>query len=310
MCSIAGLIFKNNKNIEYKKLIIDRLLLNGSDRGKDATGICLINSKTNDILIYKNNKNAIDFIKDKRYINFLDKNLKDCNIALLHNRATTQGTQKNIKNNHPILNKKNNSVLIHNGMVYNYNELKKQFKLKLDGYVDSEIIIKLYDLLRGDFQKMINVIEGDITFSLYHNNNLFLYKDSNPLTLCYDKKNDVIIFSSKKEFIKNSLTNKKDYFGLFIQYINKKDLIYRKVENDELINFKFNGNDFIVNITEISKEIYNNYPKNLIIKSKIDKSLDDFDDNEDYIKSKRIDYFKDYGYYYSDYDDYKNLFNH
>ena len=253
MCCISGLIFKdlNSVRVEEKKRLINELTWFGEDRGKDATGICLINSKTNDIRIFKKDLEAEKFLENDEYIKFIDENLGNCNIVLIHNRWVTQGTQKNNKNNHPIFNKSNNSVLIHNGMVHNYKDVVSALDLELDGDVDSELILKLYELYDGDIRKVYNSLTGEITFALYHNNKLNIFRDRNELFMAYNKKNKTIMFSSEKDNIFKTTTKSKLHLGIFLESIFNKDIVYKKVDCKELMVFDFNIYDYSIAKEEI-----------------------------------------------------------
>jgi hypothetical protein len=105
-------------------------LLQLKNRGYDSAGICLI----------KNDKFEVNKYASTNKINALDKlvslNLNStntvCGIAIGHNRWATHGI-KNDTNAHPHLSNDNKFVIVHNGIIENYNELKQM--LIQNGYI-------------------------------------------------------------------------------------------------------------------------------------------------------------------------------
>lgn len=246
MCGIAGFIFKNSKDIEEKKKIIKNILIELSERGKDATGISLINSTNNNIRIFKLPLKAVEFVSNKKFIKFLDDYIKESNIVLLHCRARTQGDEKNNFNNHPLYSKETNSVLVHNGIIKNDEELKKKYNLKCDGEVDSEIILRLSEKVKK-INKLYEELEGGFSFALYRGGKLLIFRYNNPLYLTYIKELDIIGFCSTREIFKNSLSESTFYIdGLFREKKFKYSCLTREVKNSSYFIFKFNGLDYAI----------------------------------------------------------------
>lgn len=108
MCGIVGYV--GNKNAE-------KVLISGLKRleyrGYDSAGICLSNG---DFEIYKT-KGKISDLQ-----NILKPSDKQCGIG--HTRWATHGVPNN-KNSHPITECKNEIALVHNGIIENFETLKK-----------------------------------------------------------------------------------------------------------------------------------------------------------------------------------------
>ena len=89
-----------------------------------------------------NKLNALDKLMSMKDI----KESKDNTyIGMGHNRWATHGV-KNDTNSHPHLSGDSNFVIVHNGIIENYNEIKQ--KLIKDGFIfnsqtDTEIIVNL-----------------------------------------------------------------------------------------------------------------------------------------------------------------------
>ena len=105
-------------------------------------------------------------------------------------------------NNHPIFT--GNLALVHNGQIYNDDELFKEFKLSRRGEVDSEILAKILeekhnlDYLKG-LETIADKCEGSAAFaaiSSEHPNQLLLARSNNPISLFADKARDILFFAS------------------------------------------------------------------------------------------------------------------
>ncbi|GMU85061.1 MAG: glutamine--fructose-6-phosphate aminotransferase [isomerizing] [Ignavibacteriales bacterium] len=160
MCGIVGYIGPKNcipvilgglKRLEY--------------RGYDSAGVgVLLNGESK-------------IVKNKGKVSLLEKKLEtekiEANIGIGHTRWATHGEPNEI-NAHPHANSDGSLFLIHNGIIENYQTLKKQ--LRLEGFsfksdTDSEVIIHLIErfLNKGnDFQKAVRLAlsEVDGTYGL------------------------------------------------------------------------------------------------------------------------------------------------
>lgn len=154
MCAIAGYYAFGNKKPEIQ--VLKELLIASESRGKDATGYAFIQQGL--LVVRKEPVPASVFTEHLDLIE-LPK------VMILHCRQATQGNPKEQSNNHPVFSKSGVAV-VHNGVIWNDDELFNKFKFKRDGQVDSEIILKIIEK-SGSFQdlKMLNDIEGGFTFA-------------------------------------------------------------------------------------------------------------------------------------------------
>lgn len=116
MCGIIAILSKNN---------CSKILLNGlkqlQNRGYDSAGICtLINNNFSIIKYASNNESAI--FKLENNIN----KLEDSYIGIAHTRWATHGAKTDY-NSHPHISFNNKISLVHNGIIENYLELKKNY---------------------------------------------------------------------------------------------------------------------------------------------------------------------------------------
>ena len=137
MCGIVGLINVHNSCANY--------LLNGltklQNRGYDSAGICTINNKKEFIL----RKYASNEVSALTKVGSLLDVFTDSNIGIGHTRWATHGA-KTDTNSHPHVSSDNKFIIVHNGIIENYNKLKEM--LTKEGYTfisetDSEIICNL-----------------------------------------------------------------------------------------------------------------------------------------------------------------------
>ena len=147
MCGIVGYIGDNSAS---------DVLINGLEkleyRGYDSCGVAVLNK---DKLEICKTTNRIDSLKDKV------EHLKDFNMGIGHTRWATHGGVSEI-NAHPHKDNKNRFIVVHNGIIENYMELKKLLKDK--GYefyseTDTEVIPNLINMnYRGNFLEAVKLL--------------------------------------------------------------------------------------------------------------------------------------------------------
>lgn len=132
MCGIAGYcITKEDEfGLDLRRLT-KALGLGIEPRGKDATGIATVNSGGH-VRIAKQAIAASQFFDVRQGIGRMAR------VALIHTRAATQGSPTNNANNHPIDYK--TIVGIHNGMLWNDDDIFDDEKWHRHAQVDSEAI--------------------------------------------------------------------------------------------------------------------------------------------------------------------------
>lgn len=157
MCGIIGYIGKRPaaevllqglKKMEY--------------RGYDSAGLCL--SQENKLINIKKKgevKELENFLKDKKIIDQASKS------GIAHTRWATHGKPNEI-NAHPHLNTDNSIAIVHNGIVENYESLKKMlekegviFRSETDSEIIAHLITKFYKQnLLDAVKKATALIEG------------------------------------------------------------------------------------------------------------------------------------------------------
>lgn len=221
MCGIAGYIGKK----KLKLNVLKNALKSMQSRGPDNSNY----------VYYK--------IKNKYYY-------------LLHTRLSIIDLKK--RSSQPF--KYKNYVIIFNGEIYNYIEIKKKFfnKSKLKTSSDTEILIRLYSKFK---EKCLDYLEGMWSFAILNlkNGEVFFSRDRmGEKPLFYEKTKNDLIFGSETKFIQK-LTNKKYHAN-----IQKcKTFFYYGY------NFIFNDHkSFIKNIYTLPPSNYFIYKGKKIIKKK------------------------------------------
>ena len=194
MCGIVGYIGKNDALINLKSKI--KLL---EYRGYDSSGLCVVDSKTNNFYI-KKTVGTIDKIKDLKKIESF--------VGISHTRWATHG-KINEKNAHPQLSQNSMISIVHNGIVENYQEIKLLliekgyiFKSETDTEVISNLIeffLKKYDI-EESLKKTLNKIEGSssiVGINIKQPEKIFIMKKGNSggLVISENNNNEKIISS-------------------------------------------------------------------------------------------------------------------
>ncbi|MBQ7084362.1 MAG: class II glutamine amidotransferase [Anaerotignum sp.] len=185
-----------------KNHLIRKLSVACEKRGTDATGIAYnINGHME---IHKKPLPAHSFHKKIPY---------GVNVVLGHTRLTTQGSEKINRNNHPFRGycKDTSFALAHNGVLYNEMKLRREFHLpntniETDSYVAVQMIESTGAFNLKAIQQMAEQIEGSFCFTLLDGqDNLYLVKGNNPLTVYHFEKLGFYIYASTEEILKQGL---------------------------------------------------------------------------------------------------------
>ncbi len=131
MCGIAG--FAKNTQLKDSRQVIDKLVASLNHRGPDGSG----------------------FFENE-------------SIALVHTRLSIIDLSE--KGNQPLFNEDRSLVLICNGEIYNYQEIRSGLIKKghtFSSSSDSEVILHLYEELEGNPEKILNGLTGMFAFALW-----------------------------------------------------------------------------------------------------------------------------------------------
>lgn len=178
MCGIVGYIGNNGSK---------EILLKGLEkleyRGYDSAGIAIMDEKG--VHVFKEKGRIADLR------NIIDADA-DANTGIGHTRWATHGVPSR-SNAHPHQSKSGRFTLVHNGVIENYEILKREylhdFSFKSD--TDTEVIVQLIELFTGNglstadaFRKTLTLLKGSYALALLDEQDketIFVAKNKSPL---------------------------------------------------------------------------------------------------------------------------------
>jgi len=190
MCGIVGVIGKKNTT---------DILLNGLEkleyRGYDSAGI------------YVNDQNGKDFLvkevgKISKLENAVTNDVQGV-VGIGHTRWATHG-KPTIENAHPHFSEDNRFYLVHNGVLTNFDDLKKNYLADVDfkSQTDTEVAVQLVDHFAKEgmdgesaFRKALGLIQGSYAFAMVDKeqpDRIFVAKNKSPLLIGLGKGFNVI----------------------------------------------------------------------------------------------------------------------
>jgi asparagine synthetase B (glutamine-hydrolysing) len=230
MCGIGGLmLFPKDRTAEelaYIRLLAKNIAVENEVRGHDSTGFAAFSPRG--FGLFKHPIRATKLTATTAYEKFMEKSLnQNTKSLLIHTRAGTKGSEKNNLNNHPI--ETHRYIGIHNGVIYNDDDLFEQLKLFRAAEVDSEIIFRLLDSV-GDkpdangLKWVAEKLQGAFTTAFVpkkERSKLYLIRNDNPVTLVYIHQLNVIAFASQKDFLVEAIKEADEYTSISIDQENE-----------------------------------------------------------------------------------------
>lgn len=178
MCGIVGYIGNQDSK---------EILLKGLEkleyRGYDSAGIAVINE--DGVQVFKEKGRIADLRR------FVDLNVI-AQTGIGHTRWATHGVPSQV-NAHPHQSTSGRLTLVHNGVIENYDLLKREYlkEATLKSDTDTEVIVQLIELFVNDglsvedaFRKTLTLLKGSYALALLDNQNsemIFVAKNKSPL---------------------------------------------------------------------------------------------------------------------------------
>ena len=178
MCGIVGYI----GNYDSKEILL-KGLEKLEYRGYDSAGIAVMNEKG--VHVFKEKGRIADLR------NVVDNDVM-ANAGIGHTRWATHGPPSKV-NAHPHQSTTGRLTLVHNGVIENYDLLKREYlqNVELKSETDTEIIVQLIELfvkeglsLEEAFRKTLSLLHGSYALALIDEQNedtIFVAKNKSPL---------------------------------------------------------------------------------------------------------------------------------
>lgn len=240
MCGIFGILSNTPENI-YQVILEGLIQL--QNRGYDSSGFCVYSKGEFQLAKYASTEEETSIQKLKN-IN-LEMDSKDTHwIGIGHNRWATHGGKTDI-NSHPHISNDGNIAIVHNGIIENYQEIKKELikqGFQFYSQTDTEVIVNLVSsFLNTDnsltmeqqiiyaIEKTISRLQGTYGIILMFQTDpttIYCFKNGSPI-LIGENENSVIITSEQSGFCNRM----NDYFIL-----NNDDIciIHRNIEDNKI----------------------------------------------------------------------------
>ena len=204
MCGIFGIITHTPTKGLYQ-IILDGLV-QLQNRGYDSSGVYLMNHNNSFFYKYASTPDVTSIEKLRQH------HIEDATqLGIGHNRWATHGGKTDI-NAHPHISNSGRFVIVHNGIIENY-QIIKDFLIK-NGYTfysqtDTEVIVNLlsyhFEHLHNTFESIKKTIEelegtyGIIIIDTQEANTLYCVRNGSPLLIGYNDE-EAIITSEQSGF--------------------------------------------------------------------------------------------------------------
>jgi glucosamine--fructose-6-phosphate aminotransferase (isomerizing) len=259
MCGIVGYIGHRNA---YE--VILKGLYRLEYRGYDSAGIMLYDESKNDILITKT-KGKVSDLEEKTK---LENNIFG-NIGIGHTRWATHGVPNDV-NSHPHVSNSGNLVIIHNGIIENYEPIK--IELTKRGYTfssdtDTEVLINLIeDVQKKDNLKLgkavqiaLNQVVGAYAIAVFDKrkpNEIIAARLGSPLAIGIGE-NEIFVASDASPFIEytsNAIYLEDEEMAIIR---SNKPIKIRKIKDDTLVDPYIQ--ELQLNLEQIEKGGYDHF---------------------------------------------------
>lgn len=259
MCGIAGYIGYRNA---YP------IILNGlyrlEYRGYDSAGIVLFDGDTINVLKTKGKVSELEAI-------FESENAQKGKIGFGHTRWATHGVPNHV-NSHPHVSQSGDLVIVHNGIIENYDTIKKELTKR--GYVfhsdtDTEVLINLIEEIKRKercklgkaVQLALNEVVGAYAIAVFDKtkpDELVVARLGSPLAVGVGKENKEFFIASDAspfiEYTKDAIYLEDDHMAIIKV---GRDINIRKLTDDTLV--KASIQELKLNLEQIEKGGYEHF---------------------------------------------------
>lgn len=217
--------------------MMERLLLGSQTRGRDATGICFIDSQRG-MVVVKDGKPASQFVFENP--EYLKEKENFSSIVLGHTRQATKKTNtgpEDNKNNHPFYAPETGIAMIHNGLIDNDDNWRETvgqeggLKNKPESPVDSEVMLMAVETFYLQQSPETRTLEEAIDNACYtmpgtyalaflkvdEPNKVRFVRHNNPLSFAWVPSQRAILFASTDTIVEEALEYHKEHLDYFLE---------------------------------------------------------------------------------------------
>jgi len=225
MCGIVGYIGKN----DAKQILISGLK-KLEYRGYDSAGLALVNKDT---LIYAKAVGKVSKLEEK-----LTPEFDNYHCGIAHTRWATHGEPNEI-NAHPHFDCYKNIVVVHNGIIENYDTIKKfllnkghKFASDTDTEVFAHLVEENYknDLIEAVILSIREII-GSYAFAIVH-------KNHPDLLIAAKKGSPLVVGVGESEYFLASDVNALASYTRNIIYVNEEEIVVLNSKSYRFLSFQ------------------------------------------------------------------------
>src|SRR3990172_1875750 len=217
MCGIPALLLhpqeRSVQDWQAIRGVFSANLQFNEERGREATGVAIVQTD-GQVSLLKQPLPASRLVNTSQFLSLLEAVNSQTMLLLGHTRLPTKGDPAFNQNNHPI---QAGPVLgVHNGEVFNDDELFARFGFPRTAQVDSEIIFRLIESIdpalsdEGYLESVrgrIDLLQGQFAFLAYdlrRPGRLLALRHRNPLCALFHPAWNALVFSSRYVFLRKT----------------------------------------------------------------------------------------------------------
>ena len=235
MCGIYGYL-SQNVNIKNEKILFDKLSSSAEIRGQEACGFSLITTEKKIIQKFAMKSSIAYGKKDVKVLlnKFFDST--DTKLLMGHSRLQTHGDRDDNLNNQPLVH--NENVMLHNGIVCNFENLFIKNNIERETNLDSEYLIKRFSNLKqtmtseDSLKTIFKEIEGEVTISLYEKDKVHFATNCGNLYYVFLNDSFELVFASEKSFLELDVIGIDNYD---IKKLEPQTLLSFDIKNEKIL---------------------------------------------------------------------------
>ncbi len=213
-------------------------------RGYDSAGVMVFDGSKMNLIKTKGKVSDLELIANK------DPQKKEGNIAIGHTRWATHGVPNDV-NSHPHFSQSGDLVIVHNGIIENYDTIKKELVsrgYKFHSDTDTEVLVNLIEEVKKQnncklgkaVQLALNQVTGAYAIAVFDRtkpNEIIVARLGSPIAIGVGKNNEEFFIASDAspfiEFTKDAIYLEDEEMAIIKL---GRDIRVRKIHDDTIVN--------------------------------------------------------------------------